>query len=110
MRSIAPAPFDIHANSLLAAVFGHPSEVLADAMLSPLEKRCVLAAWASDAFAVENQPGLRLLPGSLEPVPLSDILAALRALDDDDPPPRGGRLPRKAVERSRRYSAGAGAH
>lgn len=85
-------PVDIHATSLLAATFNHPSEVLSDPILSAPEKRCVLAAWASDAFAVEENPWLRKIPGSPETIPLKEILSALRRLDgDDDPPPlRGG--------------------
>jgi hypothetical protein len=51
----AKPTFDIHANSLLATIFRHPSEVLSDQTLSIAEKRCVLAAWASDAFAVEGR-------------------------------------------------------
>ncbi len=84
---------DIHVNSLLAAMFSHPSEVLVNRILSPMEKRCVLAAWASDAFAVRDNPWLRELPGSANPVPVKDILAALRQLDDEDdngPPPLHG--------------------
>ncbi|MBB5053669.1 hypothetical protein HNQ36_003669 [Afipia massiliensis] len=84
---------DIHASSLLAATFSQPSEVLMNRNLSLMEKRCVLAAWASDAFAVRNNPWLRELPGSANPVPVKDILAALRQLDDGDdsgPPPLHG--------------------
>jgi hypothetical protein len=86
-------PFDIHANSLLAATYSHPDEVLSSAVLTAAEKRCVLAAWASDAFAVEDSPWHRQLPGAPDAVPLKDILAALRRLDDEDdrPPPfKGG--------------------
>lgn len=86
-------PFDIHANSLLAATYSHPDEVLSSPVLSAAEKRCILAAWASDAFAVEDSPWHRQLPGAPEAVPLKDILAALRRLDeeDDGPPPfKGG--------------------
>ena len=84
--------FDIHANSILAATYSDPSEVFADPSLSSLEKRCVLAAWASDAFAVENSPWLRQLPGSPTAIPVGRILSALRDLDeeDDDPPPLSG--------------------
>jgi len=91
---------DLHANSLLAATFSHPSEVLSHPILSVPEKRCVLAAWASDAFAVEGCPWLRQLPGGAKPIPVGDILAALRSLDkDDDPHPGGaGALHRPALE------------
>ena len=61
--------------------FVHPREVLADEELNPLEKRAVLAAWASDASAVESRPGFRWLPGTPGPVALEKILAALRTLD-----------------------------
>lgn len=72
--------FDIHANSILAATYSDPAEVLANPILSNLEKRCVLAAWASDAFAVENYPWLRQLPGSLTAIPVGRILSALEDL------------------------------
>jgi hypothetical protein len=91
---------DLHANSLLAATYSHPSEVLSHPMLSVPEKRCVLAAWASDAFAVEGYPWLRQLPGGADPIPVRDIFAALRSLDEeDDPHPGGaGALHRPALE------------
>jgi hypothetical protein len=83
--------FDIHANSILAATYSDPADVLADTIRSSLEKRCVLAAWASDAFAVENRPWLRQLPGSPTAIPVGRILSALRELDEeDDPPPVSG--------------------
>ncbi|HVV43345.1 MAG TPA: hypothetical protein VHC94_20035 [Nitrobacter sp.] len=91
MNSIATGHFDLHANSLLASTFSHPSEVLETPLLSSAEKRCVLAAWASDAFAVEDKPWLRQLPGSDHPIPLLDIFRAIRRLDqNDDPPPLSG--------------------
>jgi hypothetical protein len=81
----------VSASSLLAATFSHPSEVLSDKNLSREQKRCVLAAWTSDAFAVEDQPWFRQIPGAPAPIPLSAIMKALRVPDrDDDPPPRGG--------------------
>lgn len=89
--SVHDNQFEIQTNSLLAATFGHPSEVLRSETLSTAEKRCVLAAWASDAFAVEGKPWLRQLPGSAETVPVSLIIRSLKRLDDnDDPPPRRG--------------------
>jgi len=81
---------DVHAHSLLAATFSHPSEVLAHPILSGPEKRCVLAAWASDSFAVEGYPWLRQLPGGGDPIPVGEILAALRRLDEEDDPHPGG--------------------
>ena len=92
MLSVEQNPIDVHATSFLASGFTHPSEVLASSSLDAVEKRCILAAWASDAFAVESKPWLRQVSGSRDPIPLSDILQALRRLDDDDDdPPPGGR-------------------
>jgi hypothetical protein len=91
MNSIATESFDLHANSVLARTFSHPSEVLSNPVLSLAEKRCVLAAWASDAFAVKDRPWLRQLPGTDEHIPLLEIFRALRRLDrNDDPPPQRG--------------------
>jgi hypothetical protein len=98
IANAVPTVFDIHANSLLAATFSNPSEVLNHPVLSRAEKRCVLAAWASDAFAIEAKPWLRQLPGAPDPVPVADILAALRALDDDRPPPCAGALRAPCLE------------
>lgn len=84
MTASATTLHDIHANSLLASTFNNPKEVLANPFLDPLQKRCVLAAWASDAFAVESKPWLRQLPGSADAVPIGDILAALKILDHQD--------------------------
>ncbi|WP_454718876.1 hypothetical protein [Caulobacter segnis] len=64
-----------------AVGFLHPLEVVKDEDLDPAAKREILAAWASDASAVEDQPTQRWLLGTLAPVPLSDVLAALRRLD-----------------------------
>jgi len=75
-----------------------PEDVLHDTKLSSAEKRVILSSWASDMYAVESQPALRKIPGIAHELRLSDILAALKLLDDDtDPPPRGGmamRVPR----------------
>jgi hypothetical protein len=64
--------------------------VLKDPQLSSDEKRAILSAWASDMYAIEASPMLRMVPGHTTPLRLSEILGALRGLDDDDPPPRGG--------------------
>ncbi|HEX5377685.1 MAG TPA: hypothetical protein VFW47_03890 [Phenylobacterium sp.] len=65
-----------------AVGFGHPRDVLKDPLLDPAEKRAVLSSWASDASAVQDQPTLRWLLGTPEPVPLEDIREALARLDD----------------------------
>jgi len=62
--------------------FNHPSDVLKDPFLDPGEKRAVLSSWASDANAVPSRPTLRQSPTCDHAVPLSEILFALRRLDN----------------------------
>ncbi|SRR5271166_710904 len=62
--------------------FHHPSEVLGDPGLTVAERRAILANWASDARAVENAPWLRQLENGAR-IPVSDILSALRRLDNE---------------------------
>lgn len=64
-----------------AVGFGHPREVLKDPLLEEAQKRAILASWASDASAVQDEPTLRWLFGTPEPVPLSEIREALQRLD-----------------------------
>jgi hypothetical protein len=64
-----------------AAAYGRPAEVMRDADLTTNEKRAILAAWASDACAVEASPSLRCAPGSAAEVTIDEILDALGALD-----------------------------
>ncbi|MFN3523410.1 MAG: hypothetical protein ACK4YQ_14280 [Phenylobacterium sp.] len=66
--------------------FGHPRDVLKDPLLDAEQKRAVLSSWASDASAVEDQPTLRWLLGTPEPVPLVDVLEALARLDRQSTP------------------------
>ncbi len=73
-----------------ASAYQTPDDVLRDPSLSGAEKRVVLSSWASDANVVESQPWLRQIPGADHPVPLAAILRALRRLDGDEPPPKGG--------------------
>jgi hypothetical protein len=61
--------------------FSNPQEVLAYPLLDTSAKRAILAAWASDACAVENLPDWRKLPETGALVPLDDILDALQGLD-----------------------------
>jgi hypothetical protein len=70
--------------------YNSPGDVLHDARLSPTEKRAILSSWASDMYAAESQSALRNIPGIPRPLRLSDILAALRQLDDETDPPPGG--------------------
>jgi len=64
-----------------AVGFSHPREVLKDPELDAAEKRAVLSSWASDASAVQDEPGLRWLLGTPEPVPLAEVREALARLD-----------------------------
>jgi hypothetical protein len=64
-----------------AVGFLHPLEVVKDDDLDVAAKREILAAWASDASAVEDRPTQRWLLGTPGPVPLSEVLAALSRLD-----------------------------
>jgi hypothetical protein len=74
----------LSASALLypARHFSHPRDVINAMDLSVEEKRAVLASWASDAYAVESMPSLRMVPGVPEPIPYDDVLSALKALDD----------------------------
>ncbi|MBR0777899.1 hypothetical protein JQ543_05735 [Bradyrhizobium diazoefficiens] len=76
-----------------AAHYSSPDDILNDRELTPPEKRIILSSWASDMFAVESCPALREIPGMGHAIRLADILAALRKLDGDDDPPRGGGVP-----------------
>ncbi|MBX9773514.1 MAG: hypothetical protein K2Y71_03785 [Xanthobacteraceae bacterium] len=63
-----------------AQAFDHPSDVVSDPDLTLNEKRAILAAWASDACAIEAAPDLRASPRGA-PVRFDDIMEALRMLD-----------------------------
>jgi hypothetical protein len=93
-----------------SAVFDRPRDVLNDPDLSREEKRAILSSWASDACAVESMPGLRQPPGAKAPVTFDEIVDALRALDDDEPPrPPGGKPMRlKPPWRRRREEGSSG--
>jgi len=64
-----------------AVGFSRPRDVLKDPALNLAEKREVLASWASDASSVREEPSLRWLLGTPEPVPLVEIREALAKLD-----------------------------
>ena len=88
MRQIRPdtdfratSAVPIASPAMRGAVFFHPREVLQHPRLSPADKRALLAAWPSDACAVEGRPAWRQLPDTGAVVPVDDILAALQALD-----------------------------
>ena len=66
-----------------AISLGHPEDVLNHPGLSVLDKRSILANWASDAHSVPGVPAMRMLPcGAI--VKVDVILQALAALDDSD--------------------------
>ena len=64
-----------------AVGFSDPLDVLKDPHLTIPQKREILCSWASDASAVQEEPDRRWLLGTPEPVPLDEVLAALKRLD-----------------------------
>ncbi|MTV12657.1 MULTISPECIES: hypothetical protein [Bradyrhizobium] len=100
--TIAPAPniIGFHLPICDHHEYETPHDVVRDTRLSLSEKRAILASWASDASAVASNPALRAAKGLKSPVPVSDILEALRALDSDPRHPPGGRPARlRSVDR-----------
>lgn len=71
---------DIDALLHPANAFSHPIDVVRDRDLTLNEKRALLAAWASDACALEAAPELRI-NGAGNVVRFDDIMDALRLLD-----------------------------
>jgi hypothetical protein len=76
----AESKFDIDALLHPANAFSHPIDVVRDRDLTLNEKRALLAAWASDACAIEAAPELRI-NGAGNVVRFDDIMDALRLLD-----------------------------
>ncbi|WP_132526505.1 hypothetical protein [Rhizobium sp. BK376] len=64
--------------------FAHPRDVLAADEIGRDEKRAILASWASDIFAIEPIPALRLYPGTDKAVSYDAIIEALKTLDRSD--------------------------
>lgn len=60
--------------------FEDPRELVGHPQLEPEVQRAILASWASDAFAVRSQPTLRKSPELAKPVPVRDMLDALKQL------------------------------
>lgn len=58
-----------------------PTDVVGAGSLSVDDRRAILAAWASDLYAMNPQPALRHLPGTPEPVSIDAVQTALRELD-----------------------------
>ena len=66
--------------SSVSTIYTHPMDVTSDATLTIAEKRAILAAWISDARAVEDAPSLRQLASGAV-VPVDEIGQALIVLD-----------------------------
>jgi hypothetical protein len=98
--------FDLTALLHPAQTFAQPMDVVNDLDLTLAEKRAILAAWASDACAVEAVPALRRRPGH-SPVQFDDIMEALRVLDRRAAE-RGKPLPHYRRVLERRNSAAPG--
>src|ERR1700710_377071 len=64
-----------------AVGFQDPDDVVKDPHLTFQDKREILSSWASDASAVQDEPRLRWLLGTVEPVRLHEVRAALTRLD-----------------------------
>ena len=62
--------------------FRHPFDVAHHPSLEPEVKRAILASWASDRSAVKDQPALRKPPGARRAVPIDEVFAAMRSLDE----------------------------
>lgn len=72
--------FDLTALLHPAHAFARPMDVVNDQDLTLSEKRAILAAWASDACAVEANPTLRSA-ADRSTAQFDDIMDALRELD-----------------------------
>jgi hypothetical protein len=58
-----------------------PIDVVRAPALSIDDKRALLAAWASDFYAVDSKPALRQVPGTPEPVSIDEVQSAPKELD-----------------------------
>jgi hypothetical protein len=62
--------------------FLHLFDVAHHPRLEP-EVKCVrLPSWASDRFAVKDHPAMRKPPGAKRAVPIDEVFAAMRSLDE----------------------------
>jgi hypothetical protein len=59
----------------------HPFDVAKHPALEPEVKRAILASWASDFHAVENQPAMRKPPELAKQIHVDEVFAALRSID-----------------------------
>ena len=58
-----------------------PIDVVRAPALSVDDKRTILAAWASDFYAIDSMPALRQVPGMPEPISIDEVRSALKELD-----------------------------
>lgn len=63
------------------SAFRRPFDVARHPTLEPEVKRAILASWASDAAAVPDRPALRRPHRHGKPIPVDDVLSALKSLD-----------------------------
>lgn len=84
---------DLRNHININAEYDSPYDVVSDPSLTKMQKRELLASWASDAMAVTGCPYLRAPRDLRRPVPVGVILDALKTIDADDAPsgPPGGR-------------------
>jgi len=104
MHETAKDTYDLDQLLDPARAFQHPQDVVNDPDLTLNEKRALLAAWASDACAIEAAPELRQAPHGHR-VRFDDIMDALRALDRDAQASGGGTPWRRTVRRALRRGA-----
>lgn len=92
---LATTEEQLHVQGLRAALargvrpaigFTHPDDVVKDPDLPPDEKRAILTSWASDASSVRDQPTMRWLLGTPDPVPYAAVRHALLRLEQLCPP------------------------
>lgn len=62
--------------------FLHPFDVAHHPSMEPEVKRAILASWASDRSAVKDQPAMRKPPGARRAVPIDEVFATVRSLDE----------------------------
>ena len=82
--SVVAEPLDATLERLLQPTryFQHPRDVVHDPTLTIAEKRAILSSWASDACAIDSEPTLRKMPGSVYVASFDDVIDALEELDN----------------------------
>ena len=83
--------FDFTALLHPGTAFEHPKDVVNHCALTTVEKRAILASWASDASAIASCPSMRSPVGVRKSVLIDEILEALCELDGGPRTPPGGK-------------------